>query len=91
MTTIGALEGHKRCTTSTGTVTFSISDLNFGNEDDYEVLHLCGNGYVICNDRSTSPATTSNKTATQFKAEVTTAPFCVLVCSTGSHGKSPVT
>jgi hypothetical protein len=91
MTTLGALEGHKRCTTSTGTVTFTISDLNFGNEDDYEVLVLCGSGYPLCNNRAASPAVTTNKTATTFKVEVAVAPCCVLVCSTGSYGKSPVT
>lgn len=87
MNTLGSLEGYKRCTTSTGTITFSITDLNFADENDYEVLVLCGQAYPICNNRAASPPVTTRKTATSFDVQVTTAPACVLIVVNNLKGK----
>lgn len=88
MMTLGNLGNFKRCTTSTGTVTFSFPDLNFTSGQDYEVLILCGQAYAICNSEFASPPITTNKTATTCDVQVTTAPACILLVPYVMKGKS---
>ena len=64
---------HRSYTITPGTYDFDISFLDIDDEEHYFCLFLCGNGYIPCNDRSTSPPSLF-RTNTQYRAVVDTAP-----------------
>lgn len=87
---LDSFDGAIVSTASTGNVDINVTWLNFSSEDDYEVITLCGNGYVVCNNPTNSPPS-AVKTSTQFRVTVTTAPWRGLVVARKAQMRDPVT
>jgi len=75
---------HRNYVKSVGTWDFDISFLDIEEAEHYEVLVLCGDAWVPCNDPSTSPPTVF-KSSTGYRGVVDTAPAIFGVFATSKN------